>query len=432
MIRNSKFDFGIIFCVLLEIGINFWVMTIPKCYNPLYVKTYVFVEKTTEKINIKGSIKEIPKEHLVSYHTPSVRLQKPKWKHIKFIKRGINYSMNSVIPRVPGNANFLGGYDPALEDDMNNNYWNYSASYVHMKNMYCTYSGAFITDSNFEYIDLEKNPNINFIHDHPNGTCIKSYDYAITAGHTQIYQFGHFMHDVVMVMMLFPDDILKNSYIIINSGALSYCEGLIAIGVDKWQIIGLKSGEYVHCRNLYAAVDPIPHMSHYGLLCIKLSNKLRNYYSVEHVVPSRYLFMNRKINRGRRIGNMEDIVLAANKKYENKYYFEYVEDDETLKGSSILWSSARFMFCPTGSNCVKELFMAPNTIIVISLRDLLDISHSIRAASHGVFALLFRIVGYPHYSNKVAICNIDLGLKAVSLAIRCLELGHFDPDADYQ
>ena len=117
--------------------------------------------------------------------------------------------MKSFLPTMPNNSNYLGGYSKHLEHDLNVQYWNYSGSWVHMKNMYSTYTGTFVIE-NMSYIHLEKFEEAFYIRKHPDGKIVGAYENVISLGHTQIYQLGHFFQDAVAPILMLPKKSFQN------------------------------------------------------------------------------------------------------------------------------------------------------------------------------------------------------------------------------
>ena len=380
-------------------------------------------------VRIIDVINYIPQNCLVSFHHCNFSLHKPDKQYIKFYHKNMSSKMKSFLPTMPNNSNFLGGYSKYLEHDLNVQYWNYSGSWVHMKNMYSTYTGTFVT-MNMSYIHLDKFEETFFIRNHPNGKIVGVYENVISLGHTQIFQLGHFFQDAVAPILMFPKKIIKKSYIAINSIAQNYIEVYQAIGIPLNRVILLNPTDWVFCKNLYSPIFPLPHLAHYGILIKKLSKQLRKYYKIDSIIPSKYIFSNRLPSRRRNIGNMEEIVDTMNKVFPF-YKFEYIQDNEIISSSAKIWATAIFMFVPTGSNCIKELFMKEKSVMVVALGDATDNCMALAAATHNVFTLFFRIYNLHHESYEPCIVNISLIVRVVKIALFCVNNGYFNPNENY-
>ena len=381
------------------------------------------------QVKIKKVIKNIPKDQVISFHYQNYSLPKPENKHIKLFLKNLNYGMRGFLPTLPHNENFLGAYSPTLEDDLNWQYWNYCSGYVLLKNMYTTYSGAFCT-SNYTFVDLEIFRKVKRIRDHQNGHVVAYFEQGISLGHTQVFQVGHFFQDILAPLLMFPKDVLKSSYIIVNREVEDFIDCFGSIDVEREQVILLSRCEWIFCEKLYTPVFPLPHLQHYGWLIKDVIIRLRKYFKVENVIPTKYFFTNRLSTRRRHISNMKDVMNAVQKKFP-KYHFEYFDDDETIQGSAYMWSQARFIFAPTGSNCAKHMFMSGKTVMIVALGNAFDNCMALCAAIHDVYTIFFRITGMTHGSFKHNKCDIGLGVTVASLGIYCLENGHFDPNALY-
>ena len=396
-----------------------------KALPKLFTKPYFLFFATT-------TIDKVPLYSIVSYHRQDYSLPRPHTRYIKFFMEGINKTMGSFLQYEPHNANYLGPYTPTLEDDLNAQFWNYSASWVHLKNMYTTYTSALVTEKR-EYVKMFS---LKFIHAHPDGNLIGHYQNAITLGHSQVFQVGHFFQDSIAPLLLFPNEIINKSVIIANAILKTingYQDAYNAFNISLDKIVFLKPEEWVFCDNLYTAIDPAPHLAHYGTIIQRLSMIMRRYYGLEKIIPTKFYFCNRTPGRPRYIGNLHDVVAHANLVFPN-YHFEYLHDELEMKKSAIYWAQAKFILAPAGSNCIREIFMKEGSIMIAALGDIMDNCMSLAAATHGVFTLYFRIPGMQHSPIKVepATLNIPLAMKVTKIGLYVIEHGHFDPNEDFK
>ena len=371
------------------------------------------------KIIVLNSIKRVPINNLHSFHRLNLSVQATKMKYIHFIPDGIDSNMRSFLPTVENNSNFLGGYTPKLEENLNTQLFDYFASYMHIKNVIATYSGTFITED-YSYIFLEKCKKLFWIRDHPNGNLVGAYDQVISLGNTRIFQFSHFFYDVLAPLSLFPIEVLQKSKILLYKGCKKYLFLLNIFDFNPENAILLEPQEWIHCKNLYYPYDPLPHVSHYGQLMFALSNKLKKYFNLDSIEPTKYMITNRSPNRRRHINNLFEVTEKIQEIFP-QCKFEKIDDNETIEGSAKIWSAAKLVFAPTGSNCIKLLFMKKNTVLVVALAEFIDNCISLSAFSNQIFTLYFRVLSMYHDEYYTANCDIDKLIPVFQTALYCVK-----------
>lgn len=83
--------------------------------------------------------------------------------------------------------------------------------------MYCTYTATLVTND-LKRVCLDQTKNY-WIRNSPDGICFASVESAIGVVHTQVYQLSHFIPDVLASLLMFHENVLKTSAIIINKNA---------------------------------------------------------------------------------------------------------------------------------------------------------------------------------------------------------------------
>ena len=374
------------------------------------------------------NLQEIPKESIVEIVSPDLMLPKPDREYIKLYTNDLE-SIGEFLPKTPDNKYYQGGYTPTLENALNNQYWNYSASYGHLKNMYCTYTGSFIT-SDYQFIDIEPISAIKWIRAVANGRVIASFENIVTVGHTQVFQFGHFVADVLAPIVIFPEEIIQKSFVVINKASKRFQELLEACDINLQQVIFVDKGEWVFAKNLYAPISPLPHLSHYGKLITRLSSKLKRYYNTSELLPTRFLFINRPRGLSRRMQNMEELSRMAQTQFP-KYNFEYIEDTNSFKESALQWGTAKFMFVIVGSNNAKNVFMQENTVLIVGLANVMESCAPLRSGPLKIFTLEYRNKEMNHWITKPTYCDPKRSMRAISIGMYVVEHGRFNPDESF-
>ena len=400
-------------------------------FQVLYFQIFIFSPRIDFRIigvlfsGFVGVVKEIdyiPKQYIISTHFVNCNLPKPEEDLIRFFDKKNKNTYDHVggfSPPTPGNPTYVSGFYPELEDDLNYQSWNHNCTYVHLKNMYTNFAGSLVTE-NFEYIGLLGRD--NWVKPHDNATVKYSYDSIIALGNRQTTYFGHWFHDVLAPLTLFPEEIVNKSLIIRYDKTECPLSTIFAFGIKKSQMLILSEGDgWIFAKNCYTTI-PFPHLRHFGKMMLILYQKFSKYYNLENIIPSQYYISNRPQNLNRWISNMNDIFFAFKSKFPD-INFVYLTDSMSIQESAIQWASAKFIFTPTGSNCVKTVFMKPKSIIVICLGDLTDNFSALISSSHGVYTLFFRIKTMKHYGQVdkkkgyTNECDIQLALRVCEIGI---------------
>ena len=361
-------------------------------------------------VQIKEIIDYLPSYCVVEYVKPDLKLPKFIYDHVKIFKKE-SFQNNET-------KDFS-----VIENELNRKCWDYQGSYVHLRNMYCCFSSSFCTQ-NMTFITLDKKRAL--IRPHENGPTIGNYEFVLSVGHYFTNIFGHFINDICIPLLIFPKEILDLSYIVLYHDIPRSFDFHI-LGINPQKIIYLKSKQWIFAMNFYTVVDPLTHLSHFGKLSNSFSKRIRNYYQLNSIIPTKYFITNRKPNRFRYIANMNDLINTAILIYPERS-FSKLEDIRIFKEASLVWATAKLIIGPTGSNLFKHYAMANKTIlIIISSCDFFDESIAISAGSHDVFTLFMKSPNMKHFSIENNIINITEVIHVINIGLFCVDNGHFNP-----
>ena len=385
--------------------------------------------KKGTQVNVSRKIFQIPPDSVVEIVSPDLMLPMPDKQYIKLYTSDLQKTAQ-FVPGTPDNKYYQGGFTPTLENALNNQYWNYSATYGHLRMMYCTNTGSFLS-RRFEFIYIDKVQCLHWIRGVSNGNVVASCENVISMGHTQVFQLAHFLDDILAPILMFPQEVRQKSVVVVFDKAKHFMELLMAIGIPPERIIWVKSGQWVYAENLYVPIKPVPHLSHYGKLIVDLSRKMKNYYNVTNNKPTKLIFINRANGLSRRMKNMQELCDETQKLYP-LYKFEYHEDSNSFKEAAMLWSTSKFIFIVAGSNSAKSIFMQENSILVVGLSNNMDNTAPLRCGPINVFTLVFRVNEINHFHPLSTTCNLTRPLRAIKLAMYVVENGHFDTTQKYE
>ena len=309
---------------------------------------------------------------------------------------------------------------------VNNMLTQFKPSYICLKNMYCGPNIALVCQ-NLSQLIYDKS-RVYWIRAAYNGSVVSNYENIIGLGHTQIFQFGHFFMDILIPLLMFPNEVISKSYVALSAVSLKYQSYFKFIDFPVEKAIFLKRGEWTFASNLYMPIKPLDHLGHYGNLSASFAEKLRNYFNVTNIVPDKYYVTNRKVNNTRYINNMNEIFQVLNNTFPERSFL-ILPDFNDFHEAAYWWCRAKLVFGPTGSNLFKHFIMSNNTILVVIASTYYDHALAAGAASHGVYSLFYKLKGMSHLkAHKPNIMNTTHASHIMRIAFYFLDHGHYNPN----
>ena len=295
-------------------------------------------------VKISGKIQHVPKENLVEYVRLNLSFEPSKYEYVKIFESG---SVNGSIVAYNITNEEIANY-------MNIGCWNFSASYLWLRNMYCNGRASFCCQ-NCTFIKLDHS-RVSYIRKPEKGAVIGVFENIVAVTHSHIFIFGHFISDVLIPLLIFPKEIISRSYVILEAKGIRHSHYLKYIDISLDQVIFLPRKQWIYTSNLYTPVDPFVHISHYGKLGRTFSQKIRNYFNLSNVIPNKYYLTNRPVNRTRHISNMLEICDIFKIRYPERD-FTFLPDFNNFDDAAHNWGVAKIILGPTGSNLFKHYIM---------------------------------------------------------------------------
>ena len=379
----------------------------------LPISLNVFMPSFSTYVNISNTIFEIPKEIIKKYVKLDLRIPPISNDHIKIIREADFEELHS--------------YYKGIAENLTESTYNFHASYVWLKNVYCNRNASYCSE-NFTFIKLDDSGN-SWIREPLNGPVPYAFENIILLGHDRIFQFGHFFSDILIPLLMFPQEIISKSYLPLGKNTRRHLHYLKYIDFLPEKVILLDKGQWIYAQNLYTPIDPLVHIAHYGKLSYTFAKKLRNYFKVNDLVPDKYYITNRGQRQFRHISNMGDVLNAFQNKYPERK-FTVLRDINNFNVAAYYWASAKLIFGPTGSNLFKHYIMADKTVLAIIASDHFDAAIAAGAESHDVYTIFYRLVGMPQFGHHVNILNITDAINVIDIAIYFLDNGHFKSNVD--
>ena len=239
------------------------------------------------------------------------------------------------------------------------------------------------------------------------GKLVFEVDEILLIGHKRCQNnYGHFLADKCVSLMLLPQELKERCYIIGNDYYPVVNEGLLALGFRKEQIINTTFGQWFFAKKLYVLNEYRPINCMGGPAVNELRMKFFECFDLDAIPATRYGMVNRK-SKARNIANFDELYNLTHIRFPN-YPWELIPDYAgNLSETARLWTSFRFVFVIVGSSATKGLFMKPYTVMCIpfcnffdyTLMNLLSNSlHAIRICSSGM--KMFKAGTFPIKLNE--------------------------------
>ncbi|EAY01502.1 hypothetical protein TVAG_107610 [Trichomonas vaginalis G3] len=314
----------------------------------------------------------------------------------------LNYSKHfkkpELIPKF-GEKRFI--------DNVNNFY----GKIVIYKDAYATHTGEFAINNVTIRPPYDTGP--DFIRVFDDGPVVFECEKACIFGHLFTANLGHYTHDYLAPLMLLPQDFLDDCVVIFARHQEKLTEEYMKI-IGICQYIIIDELEWVHAKYLAVATEGRPHNCHFGVPIYLLYQKVKGYFHFDEIKPTQYVLMNRKPKRARRILNFKNITKAAQKRFPEVSFKIIPDPESTIQEYAKIFSSIKFLFTPTGSNCIKSLFMHRGTVIVIASGDMFDFSIVSFIASIDIKIVYF----VNPFDHRYAFnCSIDMAIDAMKAGL---------------
>ena len=244
-------------------------------------------------------------------------------------------------------------------------------------------------------------------------------DEVIAFGHKKIDIFGHFFLDVLVPLMLLPEEILHRAKIFFHHPKDFSIETLQIFGIKPSQFLAKDHYFGVWAKKAYVLV-PSPHINMFGWPIIKLSTHLMQHYGIEDLIATDYYIMNRKDGfRSIPQKNFDDIVSYFKTNHPGNNYKTFYCNG-TVKETAIIWRTAKFVFAPTGSGNIGMMYMHKHCAVLCAHSTYYDQTMKGIAITYEIFYLCFSVPYSRQWRRipfKIPIKSVDRLTKVIFYAL---------------
>ena len=299
-------------------------------------------------------------------------------------------------------------------------------------NMYVVHSMSVADNRNlYIFVDRRCSPPEVIYKISPNSSvkCVGKFEEVIAFGHIATTIFGHWFVDVLIPLMLLPEDVLFRSKICTHYKRDFYTETLTHLGVKEENIIYINDTDYCIGRIVYS-VMPYTHVNTFGYAGKIFWKKIRKVFNVEEIKPDLYAITNRAVPRRGIPSDTIDAIFQYVKLKYSEYNWTFMRDNpKSVQDTAIFWAHLKFVFAPTGSNLCGIFFMNQKSVVVVAQADLNDICFQAHAAVIGIYIFLFAVPGTGHHATGITV-SVPEAKRGIDIGMYMSQKGSWPPHND--
>ena len=230
---------------------------------------------------------------------------------------------------------------------------------------YVTNEGVIIKDNNFYVGDCEchyKQCNYWRSKWFPSHIPYITVDQAVCITHEYGWFFDHGNVELLRRYFVVPEEILKESYVIVTSNTEQVKQGFRLLGVKRQQILCPEPDTAIFCKKLYTVV-PLQCTHFQGYLLMNMRNKIAQKYGLDKNPPTEHILYNRENTEFRVISNFKDVRKEITKTF-SQFTWKNVNIPSKLLEQFKLFNTFKIFVAVHGAAFANTLFMQPNTAVV--------------------------------------------------------------------
>lgn len=344
-----------------------------------------------------------------------------------------NITITSEYWIVNSNITVLHDYKWILE-----NWKNFTSSYIKMMNVtskdvvpypttrifksYCKLyylENAYASDSCLAINNTSYSINYRKISLPFNLTVVDEFKVAIFV-RTAYGTYGHFIHDVLGAIILYPKEIKEQQLTIITNyrDFNNFIRHLQALEIYNMNICYI-SDKAVFVKKLYF-LRPHETMHEFNGLCLPmLSDMFRKKFNLERIIPTKYKIINRRSNERRYFTNIPALKKQLKRKFP-KIKFQDLELASTLKETGMRFAETKILIGSCGSLLCNTIFMRNETGLVVLFGNLIDLPNLAMLGFLHIYSVSIVHPKMSHHQGSGDV-NIEETVKAVGIIIYTVE-----------
>ena len=294
-----------------------------------------------------------------------------------------------------------------------------STTFITLKNVYVNGKGSF--GFNDSFMAFHDPPEIYY--DTRSGFLVAECDNLIhTVSRLSRITYGHIFIDLWATLVLIPQKIREQSYVIGTKTPSYFNDALQNIGFLPSQIISTEEETWVYTQHFHTIINPRAYVIHFGITANLIYDHFVQTMNINKIVPKRFILTNKKKQYPRHFQNIEKFYEFLKEKYPH-IPWECISDTEpTIKDTIFLYAATKLLFGASSSLTMKSIFMHQGTVIVAGLSDVIERGTFWIAIVREINLILFRMPGSSHFLMAPLTIDFNYALEGIARGLYILKL----------
>jgi hypothetical protein len=243
-----------------------------------------------------------------------------------------------------------------------------------------------------------------------------SYPSVLSIGHFLADQFYHSMHDMIFLIALIPEEIVKVSYLVVHVIIPAVAEALTLFNLTD-RVLIMNVNESVFAEKAYFFTFE-PNTAYLAWIVKQRFRELVvRKWELDENPPNYVGILNRPEGRVRFVNDLENLTKLWKEKWPD-YRWEYKVSFQSLRDAAIWFNSRKVVIATTGAGCLNGIFMQKGSCLV-ELQDKECWSFFIElAASIGLDYITMNVPKMTHWHPRNSSLGTERGIELAKFITR--------------
>ena len=243
----------------------------------------------------------------------------------------------------------------------------------------------------------------------------EKYDRVICIGHQHTCDWGHRSIEVLPAIIALPEEYKINSYIALPFAYDYVVDNLMAIGIQRWQILDGDNKRYY--ANTFFTVESrwCGDLNRY--IVVNMKQFFSKKFNLENISSYRYVLYNREKGMSRRISNFDDLVQAV-KANITEYKWEVGETIFNIEEASKYFASIKLFFAVHGAIIANEIYMRVGSVVIELQMESWLLSYVFLGPMTGIIQIEGRDCSISYRSKEENKVDIDYCVSLIKTGVK--------------
>ena len=245
----------------------------------------------------------------------------------------------------------------------------------------------------------------------------ESFDSIIAVGHQFSTDFGHWLLEILPMIVAIPSSIKNKSKLLLPKKSFFVTSALEFFNYNLSNVI-YGENTFVYGNNVYTMYAANCGRLNQWLLCNFRAIVIEK-LNLDTNIASKYVLYNRKKGYSRRIANFNELLYLVQLKYPNTKFEKGIYFD-TFDKQVIYFNQIKLIFAVHGSLMANIVFMQENTVVVEMQMEVIKDSFFYCAMLTGKYLIVCRDETISYRKTNPNKINIERALEAISKGLELL------------